>query len=168
MNRTDYQLCGTLQKLDLFRGLDLEDAQSILTFSKQQSFKAGEEIWKVGDPSPYLLVLLSGHVEMRDRKGAMVADLTAGTTLGEMSSLNGHPRFRSVRATRDITALSLGRHELKQLWDRCPEVYRQIIENALDILAHRLSGTEHRDTTQLRPGHQAGFGPEQPLVSAVA
>ena len=151
MTKSDYALCGVVQKLDLFRDLDLDDAQLILNISAPRDYAKDETIWSAGDPSPYLLIILGGRVEMCDTHGNAVADLEAGSTLGEMSCLTGHPRFRSVTVLEPVTALALDRHDLLKLAEDRPSIYRKVLENALDILAHRLSKTEHFDSRRRRP-----------------
>ena len=143
MNKPDYKLCRVIQKLELFRDLDLEDAQRILGFSEQQFYLSQEVVWKAGDPSPSMLILISGSLEGYDPAGERIVRIHPGMTLGEMSCLTGHPRFLNVAALETSTAISLSRANLRKLGRDKPQTFIRILENALDVLAHRLTHTVH-------------------------
>ncbi len=131
--------------MDLFRGLSLEDAQCILAFAEHRTFEAGTSMWQVGEPSPFMLVLLSGALQTQE-PGRPSHRIEPGRTMGEMSCLTGHPRFVGLTAIEPSMALSLGRVHLRSLAEEIPRIYLQILENALDILTHRARGSSIAET----------------------
>src|SRR5258706_10809336 len=62
----------------------------------------GAEIIREGDSGDFMLMLIEGKVEVqkRDRWGSLklIAVVEAGRTLGEMSMIDGEPRFATCLA----------------------------------------------------------------------
>lgn len=73
-------------------------------------FQPGNYIYKMGDPSASMHVLISGKVEVVNDAGDTeipIATIAAGETIGEMGLLESVPRAASIRALEAVEALEL-------------------------------------------------------------
>ncbi|MGI9596459.1 MAG: cyclic nucleotide-binding domain-containing protein, partial [Acidimicrobiales bacterium] len=80
-------------------------------------FRAGEVVFRQGDPSDYVYEIESGTIEVyRELAGGAeepLATLTAGNYVGELGPLLGFPRSASIRAASDVRLIALTSQEFK-------------------------------------------------------
>ncbi len=143
LDKRDFRLLKIVQKLDLFQRLNIEEAQKILALCEKRRLVSSQVVWEANRASTEILLLVSGRLQVRDPQGRRLGDVLPATSVGEMGVITGHPRFVSVRAAEDSTALALNRGRFNQLAADEPVIYNKILVNAVDILAHRLTHTEH-------------------------
>lgn len=100
----------------LFSGLPPEDLLPLAAAAEVITFQPGERIVNQGDPGESLYLVLEGRVEVLARiveDGVMtetvVAWMTTGDALGELSLLDGQPRSASCVAVNTVRCLCLGR-----------------------------------------------------------
>ena len=67
-----------------------------------------------------------------------------GTALGEMSLLDGEPRFASCTAIEEVEAAVLGRHEIGLLVRDHPAVAAKLLVNITQLMAQRLRNTSNQ------------------------
>jgi CRP/FNR family transcriptional regulator, cyclic AMP receptor protein len=67
-----------------------------------------------------------------------------GTALGEMSLLDGEPRFASCTAIEAVEAAVLGRHEIGLLIRDHPAVGAKLLVNITQLMAQRLRNTSNQ------------------------
>jgi CRP/FNR family transcriptional regulator, cyclic AMP receptor protein len=67
-----------------------------------------------------------------------------GTALGEMSLLDGEPRFASCTAIEEVEAAVLGRHEISLLVRDHPAVAAKLLVNITQLMAQRLRNTSNQ------------------------
>ena len=67
-----------------------------------------------------------------------------GTALGEMSLLDGEPRFASCTAIEEVEAAVLGRHEIGLLIRDHPAVAAKLLVNITQLMAQRLRNTSNQ------------------------
>ena len=127
----------------MFRTLTSQEATFVLSLCEHRSFEQGEIIWERNQESVDLLILVQGTLIVTNHENNKIAEVKPGSLFGEMGCLTGHPRFVGIISEEKSTALSLTRDRLKQLTQKEPQIYTKILENAVDILAHRLTNTEH-------------------------
>lgn len=106
------QLAG----MALFRGTPTAELQPLADASEVVFYQPGERIVNQGDPGESLYLILEGRVEvlahiLQDNVLAetVVAWMTVGDALGELSLLDGEPRSASCVAVTPVKALRLGR-----------------------------------------------------------
>ncbi|HEU5316658.1 MAG TPA: GGDEF domain-containing protein, partial [Chloroflexota bacterium] len=105
-------LAGT----SLFAGLPPEDLLPLAEAAEVVTFQPGERIVNQGDPGESLYLVVDGRVEVLARINedgvvteTVVAWMTVGDALGELSLLDGQPRSASCVAVNPVTCLCLGR-----------------------------------------------------------
>ncbi|WBY00268.1 cyclic nucleotide-binding domain-containing protein [Ramlibacter tataouinensis] len=139
--------------------------------------QAGQVLIAEGDASDWMMLLLSGTVDVGKRKvGAAVdrgalpvtterlAVLREGAALGEMSMLDGEPRYASCWALSEVEAAVLSRAAVAGLIAGQPAVGAKLLVKITQLLAQRLRNTSNqllRHLEQAAAGQAAsGPGPE--------
>jgi CRP/FNR family cyclic AMP-dependent transcriptional regulator len=108
------------------------------------------------DASDWMMLLLSGTVEVVKRKigaeldstepGATtrLAVLRDGASLGEMSMLDGEPRYASCFALSEVDAAILDRTGVARLITSQPTVGAKLLVKITQLLAQRLRNTSNQ------------------------
>jgi CRP/FNR family cyclic AMP-dependent transcriptional regulator len=98
-----------------------------------------------GEKGDFMLIVITGSidVEKRDRtgQGSRIAVVHQGHALGEMSMLDGEPRFASCIAVETTRFAVLTRENLVQLIQTKPRLGAKILMKLVHMLAQRLRNT---------------------------
>ena len=115
-----------LKTVDTFAGAPDNILAEIATLLQQTEFRAGDTIFKKGDPGDCMYVIVSGEVRVHD--GAHTLNhLAEGTVFGEMAVLDPEPRVASVTASVDTVLLRLDQEPFYELMEDRIEIARGII-----------------------------------------
>jgi CRP/FNR family transcriptional regulator, cyclic AMP receptor protein len=101
-----------------------------------RSFKAGEIIFREGDPAEELYIIKSGKVEIR-RGNRLLDTLSEVSIFGEMALIDGSPRSATVVAATDTAIVPVGEKQFLFLVSRTPH----FALNVMRVLARRLRTT---------------------------
>ena len=110
-----------------FAGLLNEELQALEHTAKRRRFKAGETIFRAGDPGDGFYLVESGRVIISAVVGAEsrpLATVNAGEFFGEMALLDDAPRSATATAEVDTRAFCIGREELLALLEQKPQIGR--------------------------------------------
>jgi CRP/FNR family cyclic AMP-dependent transcriptional regulator len=98
--------------------------------------KAGETIFKEGDPATELYVIQSGRVGIH--LGNRILDtLDANTIFGEMALIDGAPRSATAIAATDVALVPVSEKQFLLLINRTPYFALEVMR----VLARRLCAT---------------------------
>jgi CRP-like cAMP-binding protein len=101
---------------ELLRHLPAEDIEPLVDKVKQREAKAGDFIFRTGDPGNALFIVADGIVEViDDSAGRTLAELSRGQTFGEMALLSGGTRTATIRAKTDVQLLAIGKGDFTRL-----------------------------------------------------
>ena len=139
MNSAQYQMMQVVQKIPIFKGLEVKEAFQLLKVSHSAIFKPGETIYKTGDPSNEMLVLLKGELKVTGPSGEVFATLGAGSATGEMGLFTGHPRSANIVAVERSAGLTLRKVELIVLMRNNREMHVKLLNNVIRLLSERLA-----------------------------
>lgn len=139
----EFHLLTVLRKLEIFRSLDVEQGKHVLRLCERISWNPGDVVWRAGDDSDTIIVLLTGSMAIEDARGRQTGTAGPGQSYGEMGVLTGHKRFVTLHALETSTALCLRRWHLRNLVGERQAIYVKILETAVDILSHRLTESQH-------------------------
>ena len=121
-----------LKGVALFQFLDDNERAELAAELEVVNFKAGDTVFKVGDPGEALFLLRTGRFEVffKNDTGERIVleSVSAGGFVGEISLLDSGPRSASVVATEDTEALQLLRADLERFLRLRPQA-------AMDLLA---------------------------------
>ena len=139
------EIVDIIDFVPLFQGLDHAEIRTIAQFMSCYGAPTGEVLLREGEPGDYLLLLLTGEVEVwkHDNKGTKkkIALATRGTTLGEMSLIDGEPRFATCVTSMPVDFAVLCRHDFNQLLDASPRVCAKFTLLLLQMMTRRLRNT---------------------------
>lgn len=108
------------------------------------------------EPSDWMMLLLSGTVDVGKRKVGAEADkeepgettrlavLKAGAVVGEMSLLDGEPRYASCWALSEVQAGVISRVAVARLITTHPGVGAKLLVKITQLLAQRLRNTSNQ------------------------
>ena len=115
-----------------------------------QVFRAapGVEIIREGEPGDFMMLLVEGRIEVfkQDHWNTphRIAVLEAGATLGEMSMIDGEPRFASCIAVEPAVVTVLSRASLARIIIEQPMLGAKVLMELALMLSRRLRETSSR------------------------
>src|SRR5688572_14401951 len=133
------QLVQFLKNVKLFAELSPESLAKLGACLKTAEFPPNEVIVREGAPGVSMYIIKSGIVEIRKKDPAtgidfLVAQLTEGAAVGEMSLLTGKPRSATVTTVQPTVVFTLTRADFRNLLTQHPEISLGLAR----ILAERL------------------------------
>ncbi len=124
-----------LERIALFRGVDLESIQGLLDDCEVRHLKAEEILIHAAQANYFLYLTLSGRVRIHLKLNLdPIVVMEAGEVVGELSMIDGQMTSAYVVAHEDCRVLKLDEKTMWSLVDSCP----QIALNLLFTLAQRL------------------------------
>jgi len=102
------------------------------------NYKAGDVIFKQGDPAEELYVIKSGTVEIR-LGNRLLDTLPERSIFGEMALIDSAPRSATAVATTDVTIVPVGEKQFLFMVSRTPH----FALNVMRALARRLRATNN-------------------------
>src|SRR5436190_12167684 len=144
VNETE-QLVGFLKNVKLFAELSTDSLLKLGSCLKIAEFPPAEVIVREGAPGVSMYIIKSGLVEVRKKDTTtgfdfLVAQLSKGAAVGEMSLLTGKPRSATVTTVQPTVVFTLTRADFRNLLTQHPEISLGLAR----ILAERLEdATKH-------------------------
>jgi|GEM_PF-4056571 len=111
---------------------------------KKRTFKAGENIYSVGDTADGIYVVKKGVAEFfvpMDDQELFCGQLKAGDIFGEYACINDSPRLATVRAIEDIELAFLDKDKLLKVFDNpvAADIARLLCDR-IEMLFEMVSG----------------------------
>ncbi|SRR6266436_10400912 len=103
------------------------------------SFRAGQDIFREGDPGDVMYVVRDGQVDLRV-KGQLVDALGAGGVLGEMALIEHAPRTATATAKTDCILVPIAEKRFMFMVQQTPHFAIQIMK----VMAERLRRMDAR------------------------
>src|SRR5213076_337706 len=138
INETE-QLVGFLKNVKLFAELSTDSLLKLGSSLKTVDFPPAETIVREGAPGVSMYIIKSGMVEVRKKDPTtgidfLVAQLSEGAAVGEMSLLTGKPRSATVTTVQPTVVFTLTRADFRNLLTQHSEISLGLAR----ILAERL------------------------------
>jgi len=130
-----------IRRIDFFQPLDDRTVNQIARVCIVREYSPGDHIVRQGDSGLGLYFITRGHarVEMeREGVSTLIAELSPGEFVGELSIIDKKPRLANVICTRDTSCLLLTRDRFTRLLHKYPEIAMQMAK----ALAARLRTTD--------------------------
>lgn len=131
-----------IDHIHLFSGFTQADVASLAQHMECFHAPAGREIIREGELGDFMLLLLDGSIEINkiDKTGLpqRISLAGPGKTLGEMSLIDGEPRFASCVTLEPTTFAVLDRAALGQILAIEPHLGIKILMQMLVLLNQRL------------------------------
>lgn len=142
------QIHALIPKCSLLENFSPAEVRLLAHFMDVYRAPAGLEIIREGDDGDFMLMLIEGRVEVmkRDRwkTPQLIAVVEAGKTLGEMSMIDGEPRFATCVAVEPTLLAVLDRENLARIIVEQPMLGAKILMELVLMLSQRLRATSSR------------------------
>jgi CRP/FNR family transcriptional regulator, cyclic AMP receptor protein len=110
--------------------------------------KAGQALIREGDTGDWMLLILSGTVDVTKATDSgvpsRVAVIQTGAAVGEMSLLDGSPRYATCTAISNVEAAILTRATISVLIKAHPAIGAKLLVQLMQILARRLRNASNQ------------------------
>ena len=147
---------GLMQESPLLQDFTPAEADILGSVMLRVRARAGQLLIAEDGASDWMMLLLSGTVEIVKRK--VGADIDAadpsgttrlavhkpGASIGEMSMLDGEPRYASCIALTDVEVAVLARSGVARLIVAQPAVGAKLLVKITQLLAQRLRNTSNQ------------------------
>jgi len=136
----------------IFSFIEDEDAEKVIPFFESVDYPVGAVIFKEGDAGDFIGFVVSGKLEVKKQtefKGnqLIIALLSSGALVGELSIFDQHKRSATVEAVEDTTMLILRSKSLEALIQQHPYTGIKLLKGLIRILSLRLRKATERLTT---------------------
>lgn len=95
-----------LKSVDIFAHTTIEELGRIATLTQEVRFKAGETIFREGEPVEALYLVLKGRV-MVEKSGVKIREIGEKETFATVAALDLEPAAHTVKALEPVHALKL-------------------------------------------------------------
>ncbi len=127
-----------LGAVPLFANVTAAQLLPLATVARERTFAAGEVMFRQGDTSNALYVILKGEVQV-DRDGRMLDVLGENECVGEMGVLDNQPRAATARAVGEVKTLEIAASDFEDLREIAPGlaegIIRVLVGRVRDMLA---------------------------------
>ena len=124
----------------LFKGFTEHGTQRLLDAGEVTQHASGEMLLKEGDTAEFVLLVLTGKLEVfvqRQGKDLALTEAGPGAILGELAVLCGIPRSASVRAKDTSTTLKWSDEAFRSLLLRDHSLSQRVFSGALRTLVDK-------------------------------
>lgn len=136
------RIMAILEHIRLFEDFSREEIERLTQYMRCYRATIGVEILREGESGDYMLLLIEGSAEIikRGYQGLpqRLAIVGPGSTLGEMSLIDGEPRFATCITLAPTMFAVLDRAALAQLIAEQPKIGVKLLMELLMLLSQRL------------------------------
>jgi CRP/FNR family cyclic AMP-dependent transcriptional regulator len=136
---------GLVGRSQFFTEFTREDIDVLASYMHIYRAKPQNTILKEGDIGDYMLMVIDGEVDIYKTNvlggQQYMTSVKAGTTLGEMSMIDGAPRFATCIALRTTTFGVLTRDNMGRIIHDNPGLGSKILIKLVTLLSQRLRQT---------------------------
>jgi len=156
------QIHALIPKCDLLENFTPAEVRLLTHFMEVYRAADGMEVIREGDGGDFMLILVEGRVEVRkqDRWNTpqLIAAIEPGRVLGEMSMIDGEPRFATCVAVQPTLVAVLDRASLARIIVEQPLIGAKFMMELVLMLSQRLRATSDRLMQLLDEQGQLGAG----------
>lgn len=137
-----FSLVGNSQ---FFAEFNREDVDRLAGYMRIYHARPEQTIIREGDIGDYMLLVIRGEVDIYKRnlmgEQQLMTSVTPGMTLGEMSMIDGEPRFATCIALKETTFGTLTRDDMVKIIVESPSLGAKILIKLVTMLSQRLRHT---------------------------
>jgi CRP/FNR family cyclic AMP-dependent transcriptional regulator len=142
------EISDLVGRSQFFAEFSRDDIAALTDYMEVYRAQPGEIIIREGDAGDFMLLIVEGDVDIL-KKGARgeqqhMTTVGPGMTLGEMSMIDGEPRFATCLATRPTVFAVLSRDNMAKIILDHPSLGSKILVKLVTMLSLRLRQTSAR------------------------
>ena len=142
------QIHALIPKCSLLENFTPAEVRLLTHFMEVFRAVEGMEVIREGEGGDFMLIVVEGRVEVRkqDRWNTpqLIAAIEPGRVLGEMSMIDGEPRFATCVAVQPTLVAVLDRESLARIIVEQPLLGAKIMMELVLMLSQRLRATSSR------------------------
>ena len=142
------QIHALITHSPLFENLNLAEIRLMSQFMQVYRAQPGVDVIREGQPGDFMMLMLQGRIEVFKRgrwnSPRLIAVLDAGKTVGEMSMIDGEPRFATCVAAEQCLLAVLTRESLARIILEQPILGAKILMELVLMLSQRLRQTSEK------------------------
>ena len=146
--RFAHRIHALIPKCPLLENFSHGEVRLLAHFMEVYRAEAGVELIREGDGGDFMMMIIEGRVDVnkRDRWNTpqLIAQVEAGRTLGEMSMIDGEPRFATCVALEPTLVAVLDRENLARIIVEQPLLGAKLLMELVLMLSQRLRATSDR------------------------
>jgi CRP-like cAMP-binding protein len=146
--RFSAQLHALIPKCTLLENFTPGEVRLLAQFMDVYRAEEGVEVIQEGDGGDFMMMIVEGRFEVRKRDRwntpQLIAVVEPGRTLGEMSMIDGEPRFATCVAMGPVVVAVLSREGLARIIVEQPMLGAKILMELVLMLSQRLRATSDR------------------------
>jgi len=127
--------------IKLFDKFSLDEVKSLCRFMQCYAAPRDFKLLAEGDSGDYLLLILTGSVNVTKGDATLIARVGVGATLGEMSMIDGNPRFASCVTIVPTDFAVLTRESFNNVLIQMPRLGNKLLLTLLQTTTSRLRDT---------------------------
>jgi CRP/FNR family transcriptional regulator, cyclic AMP receptor protein len=144
---------GWRHEASLLEDLSAAEANALGALMPRVSAKPGQVLIREGEVGDWMLIILSGTVDVTKQteqghedgdKPSRLAVVKQGAALGEMSMLDAAPRYATCTAIEQVEAAVLTRAAVAELIHSHPTTGAKVLVKLTQLLAQRLRNTSNQ------------------------
>lgn len=136
------RILDIMDYIHVFEGFEQAEIVTLARYLRCYRVPGGIEVIAEGEAGDFMLLLIDGSMEIakKDHRGLPVhiGDANPGKTLGEMSVIDGEPRFASCITVSESVVAVLDRAELMRLVAERPQLGVKLLMRMAVLLNQRL------------------------------
>ena len=153
------RLLEVIEHIRLFEDFERHEIEALATHLRCHRAPAGAVVIREGDSGDFMVIVLDGQCEIvKIGAGGLPQRLSLagpGKTLGEMSMIDGEPRFASCIAVEDTLIAVLDRDSLSRIIAADPRLGIKILMELVLLLSQRLRSASSTLVQRLDSGVDA-------------
>jgi CRP-like cAMP-binding protein len=150
------QIFSLVGHSQFFAEFNREDVDLLAVNMRVYHAEPGQTIIREGDTGDYMLLVIRGEVDIYKQnlmgEKQLMTSVIPGMTLGEMSMIDGEPRFATCVASKETTFGLLTREEMVKIILEKPGLGSKILIKLVTMLSQRLRHTS-KTLLQYMSGH---------------
>ena len=136
------EIDSAVRSARVFSELSAHEAGLLRGFLDVFRVQNGESFIFEGDEGSFMVLVLTGQVnvfrQFNSANPKLIAAVGPGKTLGEMSMIDGEPRFATCVAAEDTTFAMLDRKAFREIVEKHPALASKILLHLVALLNQRL------------------------------
>jgi len=103
-----------LKSVDIFSHATIEELGKIAALTEEVHFDPGEAIYRQGEPTDAIYLVLKGRVAVED-KGRLVREVGEAQAFGTVAALDRNPAINTVKAIDRVHGLKLNAQDFDDI-----------------------------------------------------
>lgn len=136
------KLCRMLKKTKMFESLSALEVETLAEYMEGYTAEKGTAIFIEGAPTGFMCILIEGKLEIFKDSGRgstkKITEIGPGTSIGEMSIIDGLPRSATTLAVTPVMLVILTQENLQRLIEEHPQLSAKVLWRSAQVMSQRL------------------------------